>query len=70
MLELFSRVRRSLLFFNLQVAEVTYFVAKLSDPAIEFCNSKRVRAKLDAGHAGTIRQRHANNDNSFFRFRV
>ena len=47
MLELFSRVRRSLLFFNLQVAEVTYFVAKLSDPAIEFCNSERGWTEFD-----------------------
>src|SRR6185295_2116646 len=65
MFKLVARVWRSLFFFNLQVAEVTDFIAKLSDPPIEFRNSERGWTEFDTCHAGTIGQRHANNANAF-----
>src|SRR6185503_673370 len=70
MFQFVARFWRGLLFFNIQIAKVANFIAKLSDAPIEPRDAQCGWTELDTCHAGAIGQWHSNNADSFLSFGV
>src|SRR6266545_1361407 len=70
MFQLIARRRSRLRLSDMQVSEITNFIAKVSDPSIEAGHTKGGWSKLNAGHACSVGQRNTNHTDRFSCFRL
>src|SRR6266545_6845948 len=66
MFQLIARRRSRLRLFDVQVSEITNFIAKVSDPPIEASDTKSSWPKFNAGHACSVGQGHTSTPTDLF----
>src|SRR6266498_4712641 len=70
MFQLIAGRRSRLRLFDMQVSEITNFIAKVSDPSIEAGDTKSGWSQLNAGHACSVGQRNAKHTDRLSGFRL